>query len=432
MKKFENKTLLVLGSNVMAAEAVTYARRNGAHTIVADYYPSEKSAAKRVADESVLISTAETGQLIEFCRQRGVDGLFAGIGEFNLLQAMRVSQALGLRFYFNQEQWDLIEKKDQFRKLCMRFDVPCPAEYFSGEAKDLTPDARAGFRFPLVVKPVDCAASTGVCICKKKEALDEALKTAFEASGSGRIIVESFAKGHEFTAHFTICNGRAAFACIDNRYPVAVHAGDVTTIPVARIYPSIFIQAFEEKVVPAMLSLCEGIGLVDAVLFIQGMYDEETGAFNVFEAGLRSAAESPCRFMEKITGLNYLDMLVDYILLGTSDYDISKERPGLDGHCCGVVSLVTTGGRVGSIEGLEETVAAMPSVIQYESRYPVGTDAPSGDTLRQLMIRFVMLCDSRQSMERDIAYINDHVFVNDVNGNNMVIKMVPERVYGLD
>ena len=55
--KFANKTLLVLGSNVMATEIVEYARHNGAYVIVADYYPVEKSAAKRVADEAINIST---------------------------------------------------------------------------------------------------------------------------------------------------------------------------------------------------------------------------------------------------------------------------------------------------------------------------------------------------------------------------------------
>ena len=50
-KKFFGKTLLVLGSNVGAADIAAYAKENGARVIVADYYPPEKSSAKRMADE---------------------------------------------------------------------------------------------------------------------------------------------------------------------------------------------------------------------------------------------------------------------------------------------------------------------------------------------------------------------------------------------
>ena len=69
------------------------------------------------------------------------------------------------------------------------------------------------------------------------------------------------------------------------------------------------------------------------------------------------------------------------------------------------------------------------SVIEYESRYPVGAKTPNGNTLRQLMIRFVMICDNREQMAYDIQFLNEHIRVLDENRKNMVLKMEPKRVF---
>ena len=72
MKKFENKTLLVLGSSTGSVDIVNYAKENGAYTIVADYYPPEKSEAKQIADEAVEISTGDIEKLSEFIKNRKI------------------------------------------------------------------------------------------------------------------------------------------------------------------------------------------------------------------------------------------------------------------------------------------------------------------------------------------------------------------------
>ncbi len=424
---FQGKTLLVLGSNVGATDIVQYARENGAYTIVADYYPPERSAAKRVADEAVLTSTADLEALSKLIEEKHIDGVLAGISEFNLLKAMALSEKYGLSFYCTKEQWDSVESKDRFRRLCEENGVPCPHTYFTG-AK-LPKSVLETIQYPAVIKPVDASTSAGVHICLNEDELKAAEADSFSHSNCGKIIVEEFVKGEEFTAHYTVSNGVPTLSCMDNRYPVAVHEGNVTTIPAARVFPSLFLDAFMEQVNEPMLRLCRSLGMQNGVLFIQGMYDPETG-FHIFEAGLRSAGEAPYRFLARTNGVNYMHVLVEHALLGKSvTFCPEKEDPYMKGKCCGIVSFVAKGGKVGVIEGLEQAVNHTPSVIEYESRYPVGAETPNGDTLRQLMIRFVMLCDSREQMAEDIAYLNEHITVLNDQGENMVVKMEPERLF---
>lgn len=430
MKKYDGKRLLMLGSNAMSCEIVEYARRNGAHVAVTDFLPIEKSPAKQLADEALFISTADIDALTEYGRRESIDGVFAGISEFNLIQARKLSEALGLRYYCDENQWDLIERKDRFKALCLEYGVQTPKEWFSGTATEFERFDKAALRYPLVVKPVDGSASQGVTICEGEEALTRAAANAFEVSASQKIIIEAFAQGHEFTAHYTVCGGKAALACVDNRYPAALHPGSVTTIPIARVYPALFQKRFVRTVTPRLTALCEGIGLDTAILFFQGLYDERKDAFTIFEAGLRSAAESPCRFLERITGQNQVYLLLDYILLGASSYDLGLEKPDLNGKCCAVVSFASAGGVVAEIRGLEE-VQSLPEVIRVENRYPVGSAVPNGDTLRQIMLRFVILTESREALARTIERINAAVHATDIQGNEMLIGMEPERVFGL-
>lgn len=222
MKRLAGKKILFLGSNVGVSDMVTYAKHNGAITIVADWYPPERSYAKQLADEALLLSTADIEALCDYVNAHHVDGVFAGISEFNLLKAMEVARRCGLPFYCTAEQWEQVEHKDSFRKLCERHEVPCPATYFTGSAQDLDLSSVA---YPAVLKPVDAATSKGVHICQSEADLMANLDDAFASSDAGRIIVEQFAQGDEFTAHYTIHKGKAKLASIDNRYPVAVHGG---------------------------------------------------------------------------------------------------------------------------------------------------------------------------------------------------------------
>ena len=118
MRKFEGKRLLLLGSNVGTLDIIEYAKKNGAYTIVADNRSVERSIGKQFADESLLISTADIDGLKSYIRENHIDGVLAGVSEFNLLKAMALCESFALPFYCTRQQWDLVENKESFRKLC--------------------------------------------------------------------------------------------------------------------------------------------------------------------------------------------------------------------------------------------------------------------------------------------------------------------------
>lgn len=428
MRKFEGKKLLFLGSNVGTADMIRYAKENGAFTIVADFLPVEKSFGKQLADSNVLISTGDLDNLKEYIETTGVNGVLAGVSEFNLLNAMRLCDYFHFPFYCTKEQWDLIENKENFRKLCIDHGVPVPRTYFVGD--NLSSKSFPLVEYPVIVKPVDGSASIGITICRDKPTLLKAVEEAKYNSEIGRFIIEEFAEGDEFAAHYTIVNGKASLSSVDNRVPVSVHKGEVTTIPVARVYPSTFINQYIEQINPQMLQLCQSFGLNTGVLFIQGLYNKEKNRFYIFEAGLRCAGEAPYRFIERINGISFMNNIVDYALLGEAkDFDASKEDPYFGGKICCVTSFVSKGGRVGKIINYEKTAHALKSIVDSECRYHEGDETPSGNTLRQIVIRFVLICDSKAQLLRDVEYINNSVKVLDTDGNDMCLTFNARTFY---
>lgn len=420
MKIFEGKKLLMLGTNVGTFDMLRYAKENGAYTIVADYLPAEKSAGKQIADEHLMISTSDTDALSSIIKEKRIDGVFAGVSEFNLLQAMALSEQNGLRFYCNRDQWDAIESKDRFRALCEAYGVASPRTFYAGAA----PESYTDYELPVIVKPVDGCSSMGITICREASELPSAFRVALSHSICGRVIVEEFFEGEEFSAHYTIANGEVTLSSVDNRCPVAVNEGAVTTIPIARFYPSTFIQSYIEQVDESMKKLCRSLELEIGVVFVQGLYNRLKNEFRIFEAGLRCAGEAPYRIIDRTNGCNFIYNFIDYALLGKIvNFDAGKEDPMMHGKVCGTVGLVCKGGgKVGQIIGLEETVEQLPQIVDFESRYQIGDEVPSGNTLRQIMIRFVLVCDNKQQMSDCIDYINAHTDVLNEDGRSMCVK----------
>lgn len=420
MKLFEGKKLLLLGSNVGTLDMINYAKENGAYTIVADYLPVEKSFGKQASDDNVLISTGDLEGLKEYIRKEHINGVLAGVSEFNLLNAMKLCEYFGFPFYCTKQQWDLIENKENFRKICVKYEVPCPITYFTGS--ELPSKIMSALSYPVIVKPVDGSASIGITICRDRKSLFEAIPNALNNSEAGRFIIEEFAEGEEFAAHYTIANGCVSLSSIDNRIPLAIHTGDVTTIPVARIYPSTFAEQYIEQVNPQMLNLCQSIGLDTGVIFVQGIYNKEKNKFYIFEAGLRCAGEAPYRLIERVNGISFMNNIVDFSLLGyTHNFDASKEDPFFGGKICCVTSLVSRGGRISKIINYENVTDQLPSIVDSECRYNIDDETPNGNTLRQIVIRYVLVCDSIEQMKSDVEYINSNVKVLDENGNDMCL-----------
>ena len=126
------------------------------------------------------------------------------------------------------------------------------------------------------------------------------------------------------------------------------------------------------------------------------------------------------RFTSRINGINYMEMLVNFALTGKMDgYDLSLDNPKFNKYCCNLV-LVSKGGVVGKIIGLEE-IKKKKSLIAVDKMYDVGDYIEKSGTLRQIHLRFYLIEDTIQELKNSIKEIQDTVKVLDDKGNDMLL-----------
>lgn len=409
MNKFAGKRLLVLGTSVGSVEIVNYAKNEGAYVIVTDYLPVEKSAAKKYADETAMVSTIDIDAICDFCREKKINGIFVGVSERNIVSMQKAAQKLGLPCYFTAEQWDRLENKESFHMLCKQFNIPDTELKLSDRVSD-------EIEFPVIVKPVDRSAAVGIHICNNRKEFDRNYADALEKSFSKRVIIEKYVVGTEFSAVYSVLNGEIRLSMIGDKHLNSVCSR--LPLPELYVYPSRYIDDYMKYVNDNIIKMISSLNLINGRVIIQGVYDGKK--HYVFEAGLRLEGTAVYRFVDYINGINMMKCLTDTAMLEKVDEDINKEDPFLKGKKCCIVSMLNGGGEIASIDGFDEA-KDMDCVIATEKRYDVGDVVTNDGTLRLTHLRLFVVADSDEELISKIKKIRNIVHVKDTNGKEMIV-----------
>ena len=253
------KRVFMLGAGFMQGVAIRAARALGCTVVAADGNPSAVCAAE--ADEFVCIDLKDTARLIDYARylqqNGGVDAVFTAATDFSAAVAA-VAAACGLRGHTLEaalNATDKVRMRECFRKVgvpspafaeliavdfeasasegaSLRAAVPAgAAESFTAagrSASEFESDVRERWlgvllgelagRFPLVVKPADNMGARGCSLVKDISGLREAAATAVRYSRSGRVIVEEYIEGSEFSIEGLIFGGRLYVTALADRH----------------------------------------------------------------------------------------------------------------------------------------------------------------------------------------------------------------------
>ena len=238
------KRVFMLGAGFMQGVAIRAARALGCTVVAADGNPSAVCAAE--ADEFVCIDLKDTARLIDYARylqqNGGLDAVFTAATDFSAAVAA-IAAACGLRGHTLEAALNATDKV-RMRECFRKAGVPSPA-FIELTAADLasstdrleargnvrysdlgatTADAlerqlgELAGRFPLVVKPVDNMGARGCSLVQELSGLREAAETASRYSRSGRVIVEEYIKGSEFSIEGLVFGGRLYVTALADRH----------------------------------------------------------------------------------------------------------------------------------------------------------------------------------------------------------------------
>ncbi len=415
----KGKKLLILAGGIHLVTLVERAKELGIYTIVTDYYDTEESPAKLIADEYWDISWSDLDALEQKCREENVDGITTGYSETPVGCCIKLCERLGLPCYCTEEQLDLTKDKVLFKNTCRRNGVPVVNEYNSVE------DVNA---FPVIVKPVDRAGSIGVSVATNPEELQKAYDYAMEQSYCKNVIIEDFiSDGSKFDVLYAICDGKPILLSNCDTLNASKN-GFERVVQNGWLFPSRYNDFFMKKADAPIQRMIKDLTIQDGYIFFSGFAIErgDDVDFVFFETGFRLSGGHMYRYMEKRGVVNVLDLFIVHALTGsmrTVEWNEEK-NPGLK---YAMINYYAADGIVSEINGIEE-IEKMKDCSLFMQFGRVGEKCDTTKAILSKMSMVHFYNHSAEALAEDTAYANQVYEVKDEHGEDMIYDRVDPSI----
>lgn len=418
MGNLKGKKLLILGGSRISCEIVRKAQEMGIYVMVTDWYPIEKSPAKQIADEALMVSTADVDAVVQLIKDKNIDGVMTGFTDSVLPYYARICEKAELPCYGTEQQFDILTNKNKYKALCKEFDVPTVEEYRINESS--SDEDFNKIKYPVLVKPADNSGARGITICNDKEKLIEAYNKAVNFSQRKEVLVEQYLDGKEVTIFWVFQDGEIYLSGMGNRHMRHKQEG-IIPLPVAYTFPSIHLKKYEKEINPRVKEMLNSIGIENGMMFMQCLVED--GECIVYDIGFRLTGSLEYKLMERIDGYNPLEMMIRFALTGKMAEDSLKEKvtPYWNQYACNV-SFLAMPGVVEKINGVED-IKNTPGVVDAVLAHVEGDEIPDNarGTLKQIILRTFGVASSKEDLEVLLNEIYSKLEVISSDGDNMLM-----------
>ncbi|MDP3387192.1 MAG: ATP-grasp domain-containing protein [Eubacteriales bacterium] len=413
------KKLLILGGNRISCEIIKAAKKLGVYVVVTDYL--ENSPGKKIADESYMISTTDVEGVVNLIKCEQIDGILTGFIDSMLLYYNEISKKAGIPCYGTYEQFQIATDKQKFKRYCRRFDIPVVDEYhieFPFIRKDLE-----RIEYPVLIKPVDNSGARGIFICNNADELMEKYPVSISFSKTKQVIIERYMISEEVTIFYLIQNGDIVLSSMADRH-VKNSQGGTIPLPVAYTFPSKWLIKYQNDTNNKVVEMFKSMGLKNGMVFIQSFIEDSKCIF--YEMGFRLTGSLEFKIIEKLNGLNPMEMMINHALTGKMcDQDIkSIINPNYSKFGFNITFLARPG-QIDKIDGIED-VKVLDNVIDVVMAYDKGEtilDDAQG-TLKQVIIRVLGVADTNSEMIDLMDRVHGLIHVYSEDGEDMLLDVL--------
>lgn len=243
------------------------ARAAGLKVLAIDADPNAEGFAD--ADQALNVDLSDHEAVIQAVRglDKNIRGAVSFVSEVGMMLAARIREEFDLPGPRSELCQRLIDKAIQ-RKIWTEKGVPGPKWNVFREAEEALA-AISNFGFPLIIKPTDSSGSRGVTkIESAEDDLMGAVTRAFQFSKSGKVILEAYMDGTEFTVEVFAADGDVHVLAVTEKKKVEGTRGTVACELATPERPREVITRIAEAVVAAFRALgyTEGPGHAEAIL----------------------------------------------------------------------------------------------------------------------------------------------------------------------
>lgn len=206
---------IVLGGTAPHIELIHQLHARGFKVVLADYLPNPP--AKKYADVHEQVSTLDNDAVLKVARKYNARLVISACVDQANITACYVAEKMNLTHPYSFQLASDITNKGFMKDEMWKNHIPTTRYIFlaAGEGlKDLD------LRFPLMVKPADSCAASGVKKANNIEELAQFLDEAKHVSRTGRTVVEEFFSGVEVSVYAFVQNNVARILMISERMSV--------------------------------------------------------------------------------------------------------------------------------------------------------------------------------------------------------------------
>lgn len=407
------KKLLILGANPETAVLVETAKKMGVYTIVTDNLPD--SYAKKVADASYDIDGLDVEHLVELVKNEQIDGVMVGTADPLIPAYYQVCKKLGMPCYVTEKSVEAFTNKKIFKKICEKFDICGVPEY---SLEDVLEDKNV--KYPILIKPVDGRSGKGMSVCYSIDEVENAIEKALEYSRCKEYIIERYMECEDVFMYYTFVDGTYYLSAMPDRFTSKEQKG-VDPVVLGGVYPSKYVDLYISSLHEKMCKMFDYLEIKDGVLLIQAFV--ENGKFYVYDPGFRLQGGAPHILVDYINGIDQQKMLINFALTGNMEINNIAEKNDylFHGKIAASQVILLKKGIIAKIEGIDE-VKKMPQVIKTTQRLFVGDKVSMIGTEQQILVRFHVVCETRDELYEVVNKINCSVHVEDCNGNELCLQ----------
>ena len=297
---------IVLGGTAPHIELVKQLQDRGYYVVLVDYL--QNSPAKSYADCHEQVSTMDKDAVLDVAKKHKAELVISACVDQANITACYVAEQLGLPHPYSYSFASNITNKGYMKKVMREHGIPTSQYIFLEKEEDLS---CFDLTFPVMVKPADSCAASGVKKANDKEELLKYLAEAKKVSRTGRTVVEEFVSGVEVSVYAFIQNHIARILMISERFSVI--EGDKQVLKCyATITPPSITPLAKERIDILTNRVANVFEMDNTPLHIQFICDGDN--VNVIEFAPRVGGGISYKNIKENTGFDIIDATIDSYL----------------------------------------------------------------------------------------------------------------------
>lgn len=398
--------ILVLAGGADQSALIVALKSRGHYVVLIDY--NSDPPAKKYADKHYMDSTLDVTKVLDIAQKENANIVTTACTDQALLVVAQVSEIMGLPCYLSYNTALNVTNKAYMKNVFRQNDIPSAKFQIIGKTSTIELD---GFKFPLIVKPVDCNSSKGVRRIDSESDINLFLEESIELSRTSTAIIEEFVEGVEVSVDAYIDNGTVKLLSITNSTKIK-NQNSFTILQSVYPVPEINEETIN-KIEDAANKIAHAFSLNNCPLLIQLIVSADN-SISIIEFSARMGGGSKYYLIETISGVDIMGVYVDRILGGTPTVNpISKVNFATMNY---IYCYPSTFDQLKNFIELK-SLNIISEYFQYKEK---GAHISKSETSSDRIAGFLLVGDTENEILEKQKIANQKLEVLDIAGNDMM------------